>query len=122
MKTIPYQITIQWSEIDQAYEAGIPALQGCIAYGDTPEEAAQELTVAADLWIEAAKAHNKPIPRPDATLERLASLAPILNMSAIARVCSIPVQTISTKIKRGTPLSAKEQEALSTVLAAHGLR
>jgi predicted RNase H-like HicB family nuclease len=122
MNTIPYQIIIRWSETDQAYEASIPALQGCLAYGDTPEEAAQELTIAADLWMEAAKAHNKPIPRPDATLERLASLAPILNLSAIARVCSIPVQTIASKIKRGTPLSEKENEALSSVLASHGLR
>jgi len=55
MKTIPYQITIQWSEIDQAYEAGIPALQGCIAYGDTPEEAAQELTIAADPCLGSSK-------------------------------------------------------------------
>lgn len=122
MKTIPYQINIRWSEPDQSYEATIPALQGCLAYGDTPEDAAQELTIAAELWIDAAKAHNKPIPRPDATVERLAALAPIINLSALARSCAIPVQTIASKIKRGTPLTDDERDALSAALASHGLR
>jgi len=121
MNSIPYQMNIHWSEADQAYEASIPALQGCIAYGETPDAAARELTIALDLWLEEAQAHGKPIPKPDATLERLAALAPILNMSAIARACSIPVQTMATKIKRGTPLTAVERDAVSSLFAAHGL-
>ena len=45
----------------------------------------------------------------------------ILNMSRVAREPGIPVQTIATKIKRGTPLSDVERESVSRVLAAHGV-
>lgn len=121
MKAMPYQITIRWSEEDQAYQAAVPALRGCLAYGDSPGEAVDEVNTAAELWLEAARRHCKPIPRPDSTLERLTALAPILNMSALAREASISAQTIASKMKRGTPLTEAEQGAVERVLASHGL-
>lgn len=57
-----YPITICWSDKDNAFEARVPALRGCIAYGDTPEAAAKEVTFAADAWLEAAAKHGKPLP------------------------------------------------------------
>jgi predicted RNase H-like HicB family nuclease len=121
MKSITYQIIVRWSEEDASYEAIVPALRGCIAYGDSPEEAVKEVHIAADLWLEAVAKNGKPIPPPDKVRDRIAELAPILNMSAIAREAGISVQTIASKIKRGTPLTEVESGAVSQVLAAHGL-
>ncbi|MGR3318270.1 MAG: type II toxin-antitoxin system HicB family antitoxin [Candidatus Anammoxibacter sp.] len=46
------------------YIAEIDELKGCSAFGKTPEEALQEIETAMKLWIEAAKKHGKPIPKP----------------------------------------------------------
>ena len=116
-----YQINVRWSPEDDAFEAGIPAL-GCIAYGDSAAEAVSEVLVAGELWIEAAEAYGKSIPRPDVTRERLVSLAPILNMSRVAREAGIPVQTIASKLKRGTALTDSERASVERVLSAHGVR
>ena len=121
MNTIDYQITAHWSPEDDAYEANVLALHGCLAYGATPSEAVSEVLIAAELWLEAARVHGKPIPRPDATRERLASLAPILNMSRLAREAGVPVQTIASKLKRGTALTDAERISVARVLSAHGV-
>ena len=46
------------------YIAEIEELKGCSAFGETPEEALQEIEIAMNLWIETAKKHGKPIPKP----------------------------------------------------------
>ena len=70
MNIIPYRITICWSVKNDSYEATIPALRGCLAYGDTPEAAANGITLAAELWLAAATKHGKPIPAPEAPVFR----------------------------------------------------
>jgi predicted RNase H-like HicB family nuclease len=66
MKTIiPYQITVRWSNEDGSYEAAVTALRGCLAYGDSEEEAIREVTIAANVWLETAKKYGKPIPTAD---------------------------------------------------------
>lgn len=116
-----YQINVRWSPEDEAFEAGIPALHGCIAYGESAAEAVSEVLVAGELWIEAAAAHGKSIPRTDVTRERLAALAPILNLSRIAREAGIPMSTIASKLKRGTALTDSERLSVERVLASHGV-
>ncbi len=59
-----YHINIFYSDDDGGYIADIPALEACSAFGDTPDEALQEVQKAKSLWIEAAKAESKPIPAP----------------------------------------------------------
>ena len=51
-------------EGDGDYIAEIEELKGCSAFGETPEEALQEIETAMELWIESAKKHGKPIPKP----------------------------------------------------------
>ena len=122
MKTvIPYQITVRWSALDASYEAVIPALRGCLAYGDSPEEAVREVGIAAALWLEAAGKHNKPIPTPDASLERLASIAPVLNMAAVARQSGIFPQTLASKLQRGSTLTEAERESIGSTLGSYGI-
>ena len=59
-----YHINIFYSEDDAGYIADIPDLEACSAFGDTPEEALKEVQMAKEVWIEAARAEGKPIPRP----------------------------------------------------------
>lgn len=59
-----YHINIFYSEEDGGYIADIPDLPGCSAFGQTPEEALQEVQIAKQAWLEAARAEGKPIPEP----------------------------------------------------------
>lgn len=120
-KHLPYQITVAWSEVDEAFEARVPALKGCLAYGDTPEKAVKEVKIAADLWIEAVKKNGFAPPAADTAIERLAALAPVLNLSAVARAAGVSVQTVASKIKRGTAFTEDEARRIGEVLVAHGV-
>jgi hypothetical protein len=55
------------------------------------------------------------------TIDRLAKLAPILNVSAIAREARINVQTLQAKIRRRTPLTGDETRRIVNVLKQHHL-
>ena len=59
-----YHINIFYSEDDECYVADIPDLQHCSAFGDTPEEAAREIMIAKELWLEVAAESGKEIPQP----------------------------------------------------------
>lgn len=59
-----YHINLFWSDEDRQWIAHIPDLEGCSASGDTPEEAAREVQIAKDLWLESARKHGDPIPEP----------------------------------------------------------
>lgn len=116
MKNNNYTIRISWDETENEYLAEIPALEGCIAYGATEAKALKELKIAKELWIEARKLAKLPVPKPEATVEQLRSLKPILNVSKIARIAKIPEQTLISKIKRGSPLTASESKKIGTIL------
>ncbi len=59
-----YHINIFYSADDEGYIADIPDLKHCSAYGKTPENALQEVLLAKELWLEAARAEGKLIPSP----------------------------------------------------------
>ncbi|HKP86683.1 MAG TPA: type II toxin-antitoxin system HicB family antitoxin [Blastocatellia bacterium] len=59
-----YHINIFYSEDDEGYIADIPDLEACSAFGNTPEEALNQLQIARAAWIEAARAEGKPVPEP----------------------------------------------------------
>ena len=59
-----YHINIFWSQEDGAYVADIPDLRSCSAFGATQQEALTEVLVAKQGWLEVAKEHGKPIPKP----------------------------------------------------------
>ena len=59
-----YFIGIFYSEEDENYIADIPDLRFCSAFGETPEEALQEVQIAKEAWLETARQSGKPIPRP----------------------------------------------------------
>jgi predicted RNase H-like HicB family nuclease len=59
-----YHINVFYSEDDEGYIADIPDLQSCSAFGETPQEALQEVLRAKQAWLEAAHSSGKPIPQP----------------------------------------------------------
>lgn len=59
-----YHINLFYSQEDEGWVADIPDLQHCSAFGETPEEALQEVLVAKKLWLESARADGAPIPQP----------------------------------------------------------
>ena len=59
-----YHINVFFSEEDGGYVADIPDLEGCSAYGKTPQEAVAEVERAREAWLEAARRDGRPIPEP----------------------------------------------------------
>ncbi len=112
-----YAIRISWDDDEKEFIAEIPALEGCLAYGTTEAKALKELQIAKELWLEARKEAKLPIPKPEATVEQLRSLKPILNISKIARIAKIPEQTLISKIKRGSPLTSTESRKIGKTLS-----
>ena len=55
------------------------------------------------------------------TVDRLADLARILNMSALSREAGINIQTLQAKIRRRTPLSGSETRQIVRALKRHHL-
>ncbi len=60
-----YETIIFWSDEDQAFIAEVPQLPGCMAHGNTQEEALKNAMDAAKSWLETAREFNDPIPKPD---------------------------------------------------------
>ena len=59
-----YHINIFFSEEDGGYIADIPDLGACSAFGKTQDKALKHVQLAKRLWLQAAKAERKPIPKP----------------------------------------------------------
>ncbi|MEW6774920.1 MAG: type II toxin-antitoxin system HicB family antitoxin [Bdellovibrionota bacterium] len=59
-----YHINIFFSAEDGGYIADIPDLSMCSAFGKTPEAALREALKAKKLWLAAARAEKKRIPKP----------------------------------------------------------
>jgi len=59
-----YHINIFWSDEDQCYVADIPDLEYCSAFGDSAREALEQVEIARDAWLTAARVDGRPIPEP----------------------------------------------------------
>ncbi|HYX72446.1 MAG TPA: type II toxin-antitoxin system HicB family antitoxin [Nitrososphaera sp.] len=59
-----YEIIIYWSREDQVFVAEVPELPGCMAHGNTQQEALANANEAIQLWIDTAQEFGDPIPEP----------------------------------------------------------
>jgi predicted RNase H-like HicB family nuclease len=59
-----YSAVIEWSDEDAVYIARVPELPGCMADGETREEALCEIRISTALDLEVRKLHGDPIPEP----------------------------------------------------------
>lgn len=67
-QTHKYEVVIYWSVEDEAYIAEVPELPGCMADGATYSEAAANVQVIIDEWIDTAKELGRSIPASRARL------------------------------------------------------
>ena len=65
-ETNRYPAQLFWSNDDKGFVALASDLPGCSAFGQTQQEALEELQDAIHAWIEAAHAAGNPIPQPSA--------------------------------------------------------
>ena len=63
-----YEVSLYWSDIDNAFIAEVPELPGCMADGKTRLEAIQNVEVIISEWIEIAKEDGEEIPVPKGKL------------------------------------------------------
>ena len=59
-----YEIILYWSAEDTVFIAEVPELPGCMAHGDTQEEALANVKEAMQLWIATAREFGDPVPEP----------------------------------------------------------
>ena len=59
-----YEIIIYWSVGDDAFVAEVPELPGCMADGQTYQEALSNAEVIIKEWLETATALGRSIPEP----------------------------------------------------------
>ena len=59
-----YEIIIYWSDDDSAYVAEVPELPGCMAHGDSSEEALRNAHDAIALWLDTAVELGREVPEP----------------------------------------------------------
>jgi antitoxin HicB len=58
---MPYP-TVTYACEEGGYVAEIPALKGCLAQGETLDEALEGLKVVMELWLETAQRYGQKLP------------------------------------------------------------
>ncbi|MBI5918180.1 MAG: type II toxin-antitoxin system HicB family antitoxin [Nitrosomonadales bacterium] len=59
-----YELVIYWSNEDQRFIVEVPELPGCMADGDTYQNAVQNAEIVIAEWLETAQALGRAIPQP----------------------------------------------------------
>ncbi len=121
MNMYNYAITLKWSDQDHAWVALVPELPGCMADGETPEEAVSEVRKSIQDWIEEAQRVQYPVPVPLPSIDNIIKAGELLNKSELARLLGIGTRTLSARIARRTPLSEDESRRIQKVLSERGV-
>jgi predicted RNase H-like HicB family nuclease len=58
-----YELVIYWSVDDQRYIVEVPELAGCMADGESYQDAVANVQIIIDEWIETARIQKRPIPQ-----------------------------------------------------------
>ena len=61
---IRHELMVYWSEEDRAYIVEVPELPGCMADGQTYQEAIANADLVVQEWLETAQELGRPIPVP----------------------------------------------------------
>lgn len=59
-----YEMVVYWSHEDQAYVVEVPELPGCMADGQTYQQAVSNAEVIIGEWLETAKGLGRAVPQP----------------------------------------------------------
>ncbi|MGH2544750.1 MAG: type II toxin-antitoxin system HicB family antitoxin [Ardenticatenaceae bacterium] len=63
-----YEVILYWSDEDEAFIAEVPELPGCMADGESYQEALANVEVIIGEWIETARELGRSIPEPKGRL------------------------------------------------------
>ena len=66
--SIKYELIIYWSKEDESFVVEVPELPGCMADGETYEEAVANAQKVIMQWIETARELGRPVPEPKGRL------------------------------------------------------
>ena len=67
--SIRYELIIYWSDSDQSFIVEVPELPGCMADGETYEQAVANAQRVIAEWIETARELGRPVPEPKGRLK-----------------------------------------------------
>ncbi len=59
-----YCVVLKYSQDDKSYIVSVPDLPGCMADGESPNEAYENVKIVIQEWLETARATGRPIPEP----------------------------------------------------------
>lgn len=62
--SIKYELIIYWSDQDRSFVVEVPELPGCMADGETYEQAVANAQHVIKDWIETARDLGRPVPEP----------------------------------------------------------
>jgi predicted RNase H-like HicB family nuclease len=63
-----YELIVFWSDEDERFVVEVPELPGCMADGETYDQAVQNAQIIISEWIETAKSLERTIPQPKGRL------------------------------------------------------
>lgn len=66
--SIRYELIIYWSEDDGCFVVEVPELPGCMADGETYEQAVANAQQVIEEWIETSKELGRQVPEPKGRL------------------------------------------------------
>ena len=66
--SIRYEMIIYWSAEDQSFVVEVPELPGCMADGETYEDAVVNAKQVIEEWVKTAHELGRPIPEPKGRL------------------------------------------------------
>lgn len=69
---LAHQFNVKFTpEDDGRWTAEVPALPGCVTWGNTKEEALERIKEAIELYLEVIVEEGKPIPKDQSTFTRV---------------------------------------------------
>ena len=81
-----YCVVLKYSQDDKCYIISVPDLPGCMADGESPNEAYENAKIVIREWIETAQAAGRTIPEPvfgRDKFEGAATAAPLLRLTLL---------------------------------------
>jgi predicted RNase H-like HicB family nuclease len=66
--SIRYELIIYWSEDDGGFVVEVPELHGCMADGETYQQAVSNAQQVIEEWIDTARELGRPVPEPKGRL------------------------------------------------------
>lgn len=121
-----YPVQMYWDERAGYYVAEILEIPTCAADGATANEAYANLEETFAVLKEAYQEEKLSFPTPNSRLPvsvaELTAASQLVKVAQIAKRAGIPVQTLATKVKRGTEFSVGESHKIARALSDYGVR